>query len=212
MSVPEKIWLFRMVHWQNVEHILRHGLCRREHPLADPNYINIGHNQLITDRHDYPIPLEGAGNLGEYVPFYFAGHSPMLYAIMNGYLGVQRRPQYDIVFVVSSFEKIQSSGLEFVFTDRNAKKAIANYYNQVVDFNKIDWAAVKSKVWENTIDYLDRKELKQAEFLARNHVPAHCIEMLVVKTNERKEYFEKIMRSLGLGIPVRVDNLQKLYY
>lgn len=78
-EVPKKIILYRIVHWQNVEYILQHGLYHQQHALADPAYINIGHKQLIADRHEYQITnLADAGNLGEYVPFYFGPHSPML--------------------------------------------------------------------------------------------------------------------------------------
>lgn len=84
MSVPDRIYLFRIVHWQNIEHILVHGLCSRQHEAHDPDYVHIGHPQLIVDRHDHPIPLDGHGHLGEYIPFYFWGHSPMLYMIMHG--------------------------------------------------------------------------------------------------------------------------------
>ncbi len=212
MPVPENIWLFRMVHWQNVAYVMRNGLCCREHPLADPDYINIGHRKLIADRHEYAIPLEGAGKLGEYVPFYFGGHSPMLYLIMNGYMDVEKKPQEDIVFMVCNFKRIKEKNLEFVFTDRNAKIAIAKYYNQEADFDKINWEVVKSKDWEDKPDDFERKDLKQAEFLVRSHVPVECIEMLVVKTEDRKRYFEEIILSLGLNIPVHVDNKQRLYY
>jgi len=92
MSIPNPIRIYRMVHWHNVEHILQHGLCCRDHPNADPNYINIGHAQLIEDRHEHTIPLRGEGSLGEYIPFYFAGHSPMLYIMKNGYLGRSSSP------------------------------------------------------------------------------------------------------------------------
>ena len=145
MAVPENIFLYRMVHWQNVEYILQNGLCCREHANADPNYINIGHRQLISDRHNHPIALPNAGNLGDYVPFYFAGHSPMLYLIKNGYQGVAKRPQEDIVYLVCNFETIENSGLEYVFTDRNAKISITNFYTDKQDFEKLHWEIINSK-------------------------------------------------------------------
>lgn len=106
MAIPNKIWLFRIVHWENVEYILDNGMTCREHPSADPNYINIGMRQLVNDRHDHPISFENAGNLGEYVPFYLGPHSPMLYMIKNGFSGVTKRPQHEIVYIISSMEKI----------------------------------------------------------------------------------------------------------
>lgn len=201
-----------MVHWQNVEYILRNGMCCRGHKLEDPDYINIGMRKLIEDRSDYAVPIEGAGKLGEYVPFYFAGHTPMLYMIMNGYSGVTKRPQKDIVYFVSSVEKIQEKGIPFVFSDRHAKRAVANFYSSIDDLEKLDWGTIKNKVWSNDQNNLSRRDLKQAEFLVHSHVPVSCIHGLVVKTFERKKYFKEIIRKLELEIKVHVDEECKLYY
>nr|WP_294861597.1 DUF4433 domain-containing protein [uncultured Fluviicola sp.] len=206
------ISLYRMVHWQNVAYILQHGMCCRGHELEDPNYITIGMRSLIADRHDYPVPLENAGNLGEYVPFYFAGHSPMLFLIKKGYSGVEQRPQEDIVFFMCKFEAIKQAGLPFVFTDRNAKIAVASYYRDEADFGKLNWEIIGAHDWANDENKLDRRDLKQAEFLVHRHVPVSCIHALVVKTKERKVYFDNLIRNLGLEIKVYVDEKRKLYY
>lgn len=180
--------------------------------LADPNYINIGHRQLITDRHIHPIPIEGAGNLGEYVPFYFAGHTPMLYLIMNGYKGVARRPQVDIVFLVSTIQKVLDEGLEYVFTNMNAKLRLADFYKDIQHLDQIDWTVVNSKQWGAQDGDLSSKDLKQAEFLIRNTVPVSCLHALVVKTEERKTYFDELINELELDLPVYIDKSCKLYY
>lgn len=201
-----------MVHWENIPYILAHGICCREHNNADPNYINIGHNQLIVDRHDYPINLPNAGNLGEYVPFYFAGHSPMLYLIMNGYQGVKQLPQDDIIFIVVNFEAVTNAGLEYVFTDRNAKIAIARYFSNPADLDELKWEIVNSKDWKNSEEDLQRRDFKQAEFLIRREVPIELIYTLVVKSDERKIEVERSIEEAGLLIPVRVARPGKLYY
>jgi hypothetical protein len=212
MAIPDKIVITRMVHWENVAHILRHGFCCRTHENYDPNYVEIGMNSLIQDRHDYAVPIEGYGNLGEYVPFYFAGHSPMLYLIKYGYGGVQKRPQEDIVFIVCDVNTVIQAGIEFVFTDRNAKIAVANFYNDPTEFDKLDWETIKSRDWANTEDDLSRKDRKQAEFLVRNYMPVNCIQFIVVKTEARKFYFDQLISDLGLSIKVFVDTKRKLYY
>lgn len=212
MAVPEIINLYRMVHWQNVEYILQNGFCSREHPNMDPDYISIGHRQLISDRHAHPVPLANAGNLGEYVPFYFAGHSPMLYLIYNGYQGVSQLPQKDIVFMVCKFHNIQNSGLEYLFTDRNAKISVANFYNQKADFDKLNWDCIQSKNWKNDESNYSRQDYKQAEFLVRHQVPVEYITALVVKNEERKAYFEDLITKLALNIAVHIDTKNLLYY
>ncbi len=212
MAVPDNIWLYRMVHWENVEHILNHGMCCREHENADPNYVNIGHKQLISDRHEHPIPLRGAGNLGEYVPFYFAGHSPMLFLIKDGLGGVEKTPQNDIVFIASKFEIIEQEGLEYCFTDMNAKLTIADFFNLKSDFDKLKWNYIKSKRWNTTTEHLHRKDYKQAEFLIRNHVPVNCIHGIAVFSKERRTYFQSLVDNLELPIKVIADTKRNLYY
>lgn len=174
-------------------------MCHKKHTNANPDYVNIGHVGLISDRDQFDVPLENAGTLGEYVPFYFGGHSPMLYMIMNGYSGVEKQPQSDIVYIICTVEKISSAGCEFVFTDRHAKVRIAKYYRSESDFDKIDWNAVKSKDWADGEIDLGRRDRKQAEFLVRDHVPCACISAIVVRDEEGAKYIEKIVNNLGLS-------------
>ena len=160
----------------------------------------------------HQIPLPDAGDLGEYIPFYFGGHSPMLYLIMKGYKGVQQRPQEDIVFLISTYQTVEQAGLEFVFTDRNAKLAFANFYNEEQYLDQIQWDVVKSRVWKNDESSLNRQDYKQAEFLVRNYMPVNCLTVLVTKNEAKKRYFEELMLNLSLDIPVYQDKTSKLYY
>jgi hypothetical protein len=201
-----------MVHWQNIPHVLKHGLCCRMHPSANPNFVNIGHQQLINDRDQHPINLEGKGVLGEYVPFYFAGHSPMLYMIKNGYQGVQKRPQEDLVFIVCKIDEVSQSGLEFVFTDRNAKIKYAETYTDITDLDKLDWDSIYAIEWKNTEENYKKRDLKQAEFLVRHHLPVSLIHAIVVKNEEKKLYIVQQLQNFGFDIPVHIDTSNKLYY
>lgn len=192
---------------------MHHGLCYSGHPEANPNFINIGHGQLISDRHTHPITqLADAGSLGEYIPFYFGPFSPMLLMIKNGTPPVQRRPQEEIVYIISSVQAIKEAKLEYCFTDRQAKKKLAGFYRDDQDLNMIDWDVVRLQFWRNTSEYIDMQDRKQAEFLVRHHVPISCISWLAVKTQERKQYFEEMIANLGLPIQVFLDSKNQLYY
>lgn len=212
MAIPDPVYIFRIVHCQNVEYILAHGLCSRLHPLHDPNYINIGHQQLIADRHDHPIPLDGYGNLGEYIPFYFWGHSPILYMIMHGFQGVSQYPQEEIVHVVIDSARIIERGMRYVFTDRHAKTKVARFFNDPTYLDQLKWDIIRSKDWKNTEDDFERRDFKQAEFLVRHHIPVSLIDRLFVKTEGKRVEIENIVRKLDLEIPVQVAREGKLYY
>lgn len=210
---PDIIRLFRMVHFENVEYILRNGMYTREHAKVDPNYVNIGDNGLITQRHDYPVPIPPGGTLGEYVPFYFAGHSPMLLNIKTGHRGITLRPQHEIVYFVCRLEDLIKGCKEWVFTDGHAKDSLTEFYNDIELLEEvIDWDMVNEQWWRNTEEDYDRQRRKQAEFLVKEHVPVECIRGIIVKNQARKEHIEAIVEEVGIEIPVRVDTNNTLYY
>jgi hypothetical protein len=206
--------LFRMVHFKNLEYLLRNGMCTQNHESADPDYINIGDSDLIHQRQDYPANIvPPGGNLGDYVPFYFGGRSPMLLNIKTGYRGIRQRPQADIVFVVCSIGNvINHCPNKWCFTDGHAKNSITNFYNSVNDLDEVDWKTVVAQTWKNTDDDWDRMRRKQAEFLIKDYVPVGCIKGLAVFNEQRKGEVEEILQRLGLEIPVKVDTKRQLYY
>lgn len=204
--VPHNPKIYRIVHWQNVAYILQHGLFTRGHAMADPNYVEIGHTQLIGQRHTYPIPdFPHLGNLGNCVPFYFGTHSPMLYMIWKGLQGVQRRPQDELVYLISSVQTIKAQKLPFVFTDMHAKCTLANGFDHTKHLNEVDWPTVSSQFWFNTNDDWNRRDRKQAEFLILSQVPPSCIEAIVVKTLQRQQQLQIAAQQLNSNIPINVD-------
>ena len=206
--------VFRMVHFDNLEYLLRNGICTRNHTLADPDYINIGDSNLIRQREDFPAKIiPPGGNLGDYIPFYFGGHSPMLLNIKTGCRGITRREQADIVFVACSIRSIvDNCPGQWCFTDGHAKNSLTHFYNSTKDLDKVDWKTVVMRIWNNTDDAWDRMRRKQAEFLVKDYVPVACIKGLAVFNEQRKEQTEIIVQRLGLQIPVKVDTKKQLYY
>lgn len=205
--------VFRMVHYDNVEHILQNGLCCRTHKDADPNYINIGDTTLIQQRTQYAVGINPpGGNLGDFVPFYFCGHTPMLLNIKTGYRGITQRPQQDIVFICCIIEEITKECKEWCFTDGHAKNCITEFYNDLRYLNQLDWDTIKSQWWNATEEEMDKPRKKQAEFLVKNRVPVSCIRYIVVKNQQRKTEIEKMISNNGLTISVHIDMNNKLYY
>ncbi len=206
--------IFRMVHFDNLEYVLRNGMCTRNHVLSDPAYINIGDSDLIAQRQVYPVNIIPPGGfLGDYVPFYFGGHSPMLLNIKTGFRGIRQRPQKDIIFVICSIGSIiKQCPDRWCFTDGHAKKHITAFFNSIDDLNKVDWKTVAMQYWNDCDEDWDRMRKKQAEFLVKDYVPAACIQCIVVFDEQRKVQVEEIVQRSGLHIPVKIDINRKLYY
>lgn len=165
MTDLSKIYLFRMTHIENIPHILQYGIT---HPLsrnANPDFVPIGDKTLITTRNDFL--LNNGRRLGEYIPFYFGDRTPMLYVIQHGFNMVTPTPAENIVYCITSVQKIIEQQLDFVFTNGHAVDSFTTQYSTVdiinID-NIIDWTAVKAKYWRAEND-LDLKRRKEAEFL-----------------------------------------------
>jgi hypothetical protein len=208
----DKIWLFRIVHINNVEYILRHGMVTRGHAQADPEYISIGDTTLISQRNDYSVKIEGYGNLGDYVPFYFGPLSPMLYNIKTGHRGITRIPQREIVYICCRYKDIATYCGQWCFTNGHAKSNITDFFNQQEDLDKVDWTMVFERMWRNNEEDYDRMRRKQAEFLVKEHVDVQCIGCIIVFNEEKLIFVQNLVNALHLEIQVRVNPDNKYYY
>ncbi len=176
MAIPSTIYLYRIIHINNLEYILRKGkLTCMNHPEADKSYIGIGDDTLKESRKGKKIALEPFGTFSDYVAFYFGYRSPMLYNIVNGYQGVQKRSQQEIIYLVTSYDKIRELESEYVFFDGHGYHSLSEVYNTEKGFANIDWNMVKSKRWYDTEADPDCKRRKQAEFLIYKTVPIEAI-------------------------------------
>lgn len=205
-------WLFRMVHHNNIGHILQNGIHTQFSPLADPNYVAIGDRKLIDQRQEYTLGKQQEGTLGNYIPFYFCGQTPMLLNIKTGHRGITKRKQEEIIFIVCEINNLTQQCEKWFFTDGHAKDALSKSYSDLKDLINLDWELIKSKYWKNTENDLGRMRRKQAEFLVYQHVPLTCIRGLIVKNESRKLEMDEIILNLGLKLEVYLDLNCKYYY
>lgn len=212
MNHKLKIPIFRMTHISNIEYILNNGMWAMNSGIQDLTFTPIGNTDIINKRKDYAVKaIPPGGVLGDYVPFYFDGHSPMLLNIITGY-GVPQTPQKDIVFIVCDAEEIMNSDCQWCFTDGHAKKAITRFFNKKEDMQRLDWNTIKADYWQDTEEDNDRQRKKMAEFLVLNHVPTNLIRCIVTHTSECTTFCQDLIATVGLSIPVFTDSTHKLYY
>lgn len=165
--------IFHITHIRNLPGILRDGglWCDRVVSERDLAHVNIAHQHIKDRRARKIVPIPPDGVVADYVPFYFAPRSPMLFSISKGNVAGYQGGQSDVLHLVTSAEAILQSGLPFVFTDGHAEMDISHYYQDLRDLNKIDWEVMRSKYWKDTNEDGDRKRRRQAEFLVREFFP-----------------------------------------
>lgn len=162
--------VYRITHIANVPWILDHGLCAAGSGQSDPNFRVIGNEDLIGKRKTRPVPIAPHGVLDDYVPFYFCTHSVMLYNIHTGF-GVPQQPQRDIVYLVSTVERVRQAQCGFVFTDRHAYVANASYFSDPADLTRLDWTLIRGRDFRRDPNRPDKMDLRAAEFLVRERLP-----------------------------------------
>ena len=211
MPIPSPIYLYRIIHIDNLLYILNQGqITCPNHANADPDYIGIGDSTLIEQRNEMVIELPPNGTFSDYVSFYFGMRSPMLYNIRNGYQGVTRRHQQQIIYLVSSYERILESKIKYVFFDGHGYHHYSQPFNTNQGLQQIDWDIVKSRNWNDPDQDSDRKRRKQAEFLAYQTVPLDNILGIAVFNDSSMKRVKEILNVYNLSIKVLVK--QDWYY
>ncbi len=201
-----KIYLSRITHIVNINHILKHGITHINSENRNTHYVSIGDNKLISKRDSFIIP--NGIILGEYIPFYFWWRMPMLYVIQKGYSGVKITEAENIVYCITKVTEIIEHNLEFVFTDGHAVNKFSSFYD-IEDIQEIDsildMNAIKSKYWTDEAD-LDLKRRKEAEFLLAEDLPPNAIVGFVVYNEVAQA------KLMELGIPELQVQIRPNFY
>lgn len=207
------LWVFRIIHRDNLEYILQNGIYYRNSFQTDPNYINIGSSEIINHRDTVPVKCYENRMVNEYVPFYFGVRTPMLYKIKTGN-GVPKREQDEIIYLCCKVSDFVNSDLEWCFTDGNAAKYITRFYKDIQDLNKLDFRSIDAIEWSdnNSDGDHDRMRKKHSEFLVRSHVPVEFIKGIVAYNQLTKVFIDAMIHQYQLPISVWVNPQNKFYY
>jgi hypothetical protein len=194
---PEKALIWRIVHRDNLEWILDNGVhCANSGRLAE-DYVNIGNVELIDKRRHRPVRIHPGGTLADYVPFYFTPFSVMMLNIHSG-RSVKKRPNDEIVILVSSLHRVKHLGLPFVFTNAHAYPDWTNYYDDLIHLDQIDWSLLQNR----DSDDLRKMERYQAEALIYQHLPIEALLGVVCYTDALKNSIEERIKQRNLGLIV----------
>ena len=121
MSVPQEHkgrYVYHMTHLENLESILQNGLLStNEKDRLGIDHKNIANQSIQTRRSVMNVACGPEGTVHDYVPFYFAPRSPMLYAIHCRAVEGCDKQQDEILHFVFKIDDVIQSDLKFVFTN-----------------------------------------------------------------------------------------------
>ncbi len=196
--------LYHITDYRNLPSILEHGelLAYSKVSFDKISYKDIAHQTIQTRRSTTEVPVSPYGMLHDYVPFYFAPRSPMLYAIKNGKVEGIAGTQSDIIYLVTNINEIAESEREFVFTDGHAIMSLTDFYNDLAYLDEVDWPVMESMYWNDSDRFPDRKRRRQAEFLVYESVPLNLFLGIGVRNERIKVIVEEMLKECNANLKV----------
>jgi hypothetical protein len=134
--------IYHFTHVRNLATILGLGClwCDRERLGQGLESVGIAYQHIKDRRARKRVPVGLGGTLADYVPFYFAPRSPMLFAIHRGQVPGYDGGQSSVVHLVTSTEAVASEPPPFVFTNDHADMAFSRFYDDLRKLDQVDWA------------------------------------------------------------------------
>jgi hypothetical protein len=200
-------WIYHITSISNLSTLLQCGKLRSKNQLQNSNisYASIAYEHIQERRSTIAVPCGQSGTLHDYVPFYFAARSPMLYAIHKGQVNGYQAQQSDILHLVTTAEAIADASLGFVFSDGHAVMRYTSFYDNLTALQAtIDWDIMKAKYWHDTDEDGDRKRRRQAEFLVYESVPWSLIRGIGVINQAIADEVTRTLYQFGQTTPVKV--------
>ena len=204
VQVPTAI--YHITHVQNLQSIIDcDGLGSTKWLQANSaTCTSIAYETIQDQRATTPVRCGPGGTLHDYVPFYFAPRSPMLYTISRGNVANCMGGQEAVLHLVSSAQAVESAGLQFVFTNGHGIMALTDFFEDLIQLDEVDWPLMSARLWNDTVTDPDRKRRRQAEFLVREFFPLTLVHEIGVKTSTMKTKVEDILRSMSYSLRVKV--------
>jgi hypothetical protein len=198
-------WIYHFTHVDNLaaihaaaclscDAVARQGMTRTE----------VGARDIKESRRQRTIPIAPGGHVGDYVPFYFAPRSPMMYRIACDHRdSIPDRYQggdTPLVYLVTTIGAVIGAGMTWVATDGNAATATTEFTSDPNDMIKmIDWPLMKAERWNNTPEDPDRQRRRQAEFLVYRELPLTLVRWIGVQNDQHTSQVSKILADHALG-------------
>ena len=198
--ISSPVPIYHITSIDNLPSILGSGclVCPNMHPQDGIAYTSIAHSTIQAVRTRKRIPCGPGGVLHDYVPFYFAPRSPMLYSLHNNFVEGYSRGQRPIIHLVSSVEAVQGASLPYVFSEGQGIVALTRFFDDPKDLDKIDWGVMPLTMWRDTIQDGDRKRRRQAEFLVFNTFPWSLVHTIGVVDTVIKRQVDNILEEYAI--------------
>ena len=157
----------------------------------DPDFKEIGDEELIDKRLEQKIVQGPGGEFADYIPFYFTPYSLMLYKITKD----DKIPKEDIVIMVSSLREIANDqNAQFLFTDQHAIKEKAHFFSSLDDLNEIKWEWLQARNFTG-----NARGYYQAEALIYKYLDIKHLRSIICFGAKEEQIIKRAMENAGVN-------------
>lgn len=185
-------------HIDNLRQILADGVLYPDAYVGNRLAREVGDRSIKAARRRYRVTCEPGGHPADYVPFYFAPRSPMLYRIACGGVPQYWDGQTPLVYLVTTIQDVCRTGLPWVFSNGNCGAPTTEYFNdlRLLD-TKIDWGLQEATMWQATAEDPNRATRRAAEFLVHRQLPWDVIRWVATRTTAAGTAVEHVLSLTG---------------
>ncbi|MEI2809793.1 MAG: DUF4433 domain-containing protein [Nocardioides sp.] len=200
MPRPEPTWVYHFTRVEHLASIIQHGLvCDSRAHEPGVLQIEVGNTGIKEGRGRRAVPIDPGGVVADYVPFYYAPRSPMLFSIKSGNVPTYDRGCDRLVYLITSTQILRGKGLTVLGTDRHPLKSFATFVQDDAEITEMtDWPLMAAKYWSNTPEDPDRRERRQAECLVHEVVPFDAIGAIAAKSVAVQRAVDATLASMGV--------------
>lgn len=203
-------------HIDNLPSILSAGRLLADHAVGVRLKTDVGAADIKAGRRARLVTCPPGGVVADYVPFYFAPLSPMMYRIScehrDGKAGCYPGGDDPLVYLVSSIDRVHGAGLRWVASDGNCAAGVTTFSRNLGDLAElVDWPLMRAKYWNNIPEDQDRTRRRMAELLVHREFPLSLVTGYVVRTEARGTQLTHLLRAAGI-IDAYVDVRGHWYY
>ncbi|WP_161500401.1 type II toxin-antitoxin system toxin DNA ADP-ribosyl transferase DarT [Streptomyces antimycoticus] len=167
--------------------------------------VECGDRGIKAGRRTRPVKVPPHGVPADYVPFYFAPRSPMLYKIYRGGVPTYQDGQLPLVYLVTTVKGAVSSGRPYVFSDGNCAAEITRHFTDLDRMaDVVDWELLQAQHWANTSTDGDRMRRRMAEFLIHQTMPISALHTICTYDRQHADRVQRLLKEANLSLPVTV--------
>lgn len=211
MPRPRPTPIYHFTHIEHLPTVAQHGLLADSLAKAAGYLTHEAGDPGIKDWRLRRVVEAGPGGVvGDYVPFYFAPRSPMMFKLHKGGVPEFTGSTSDLAYLLTTVEHVIAAGGQVVLTDRNAAKNLAAFSAEPEEWDDlVDWPLMDAHIWKSTSDDPERQERRMAECLVHRSVAWNLIQRIVVRDEIRKS---RVGAILPPGVACRIDVRPDWYF